>query len=114
MRDPTAWDVVRLSWRGDYDDPYSFLEIFASDSPNNFVGFSDPSYDELLARSHNEQTPAARSVLLQQAEQRLLDAHAIAPIYFYVDRILAKPWIAVGSRVSLQPLPTSELTLAGP
>jgi oligopeptide transport system substrate-binding protein len=111
LGDPSAWDVARLSWRGDYDDPYSFLEIFKSDSPNNFVGLADAVYDDLLARSLRAQSPAARFTLLREAEQRLLDAHAIAPIYFYVDEVLAKPWVDIGERTYLKPLPTSSLVV---
>lgn len=109
LRDPSAWDVARLSWRADFDDPYAFLEIFTTGSPNNFVGFADPVYDDLLERSHREQDPARRFALLRQAEQRLLDANAIAPVFFYVDRILAKPQVEVGDRVTLKPLPTADL-----
>jgi oligopeptide transport system substrate-binding protein len=109
LRDPTAWDVARLSWRADFDDPYAFLEIFTTGSPNNFVGYADAVYDELLERSHREHDPARRFELLRQAEKRLLDAHAIAPVFFYVDRVLAKPWVDVGARATLKPLPTADL-----
>ncbi|HEX7081959.1 MAG TPA: peptide ABC transporter substrate-binding protein [Gammaproteobacteria bacterium] len=112
LRDPSAWDVARLSWRADFDDPYAFLEIFRTGSPNNFVGFSDPVYDELLERSHRETSSERRLALLHEAEQRLLDAHAIAPVFFYVDRVLAKPWVDIGDRVTIKPLPTADLRWA--
>lgn len=109
LGDPSAWDVTRLSWRSDFDDPFGFLEIFMSESPNNFVGFADPEYDRLIARSHLARDPTERFSLLRQAEQRLLDAHAIVPVFFYVDRILAKPWVDVGRRAVIKPLPTQAL-----
>lgn len=112
LGDPGAWDVARLSWRADFDDPYAFLEIFMSDSPNNFVGFADPEYDDLIRRSHRAPDRATRMSLLAQAEQRLLAAHAIAPVFFYVDRLLAKPWIELGERVVLEPLPTRQVSIA--
>ena len=109
LRDPTAWDVARLSWRADFDDPFAMLEIFLSDSPNNFVGYDDAVYDDLIARSHLQSSESARMELLRQAESRLLESHAIAPVYYYVDHVLAKPWIEVGNRASLRPLPTQDL-----
>jgi oligopeptide transport system substrate-binding protein len=111
LGDASAWDVTRLSWRPDFDDPFGFLEIFMSDSPNNFVGFADPEYDRLIARSHVAPDPDQRLALLRQAEQRLLDAHAIAPVYFYVDRILVKPWVEVGRRAVIEPLPTKDVRI---
>lgn len=109
LSDPSAWDVARLSWRADFDDPYAFLEIFTTGSPNNFVGFADPVYDDLIERSHRAQEPTQRNALLREAEQRLLDAHAIAPVFFYVDRVLAKPWVQIGDRATVKPLPTADL-----
>ena len=114
LRDSAAWDVARLNWAADFDDPYGFLEIFESNSPNNFVGFSDETYDDLLMRSHGARSLEARMVLLQEAEQRLLSSHAIAPTHFYVVSLLAKPWVGLGEREILSPLPTAELTLDPP
>jgi oligopeptide transport system substrate-binding protein len=110
LGNPASWDVARLSWRADFDDPFAMLEIFLSDSPNNFVGYSDAMYDELVAQSHLETNQAQRMALLRQAERRLLDAHAIAPVYYYVDHVLAKPWIDVGERAFLRPLPTKDVS----
>jgi ABC-type oligopeptide transport system substrate-binding subunit len=47
--------------------------------------------------------------LLRQAESRLLESHAIAPVCYYVDHVLVKPWVDVGNRASSRPLPTQDL-----
>jgi len=83
--------VFRSSWSGDYDDANSFLAIMASDNPSNLPGFSDENYDSLLARAARQMNPEARRLYLEEAETRLLAAHPLIPIYFYVSKHLVSP-----------------------
>lgn len=91
--EPAGWDVVRLGWNADYNDASNFLDIFRTRNPQNNVGFADAAYDALLDRAAAEQDVAARAGLLQSAEARLLDSHAIVPVYFIVSRRMVKPWV---------------------
>ncbi len=88
------WDLARVSWREDYPDPLSFLEIFASDSPNNFGNFSNDEFDTLLRKAAAAQKSSERNRLLSRAEIVLLEQGAIIPIYFGVDKHLlnVKRW----------------------
>jgi oligopeptide transport system substrate-binding protein len=91
--DPSAWDVMRFGWVGDYNDAYTFLEIFQSTHGQNFPRFSDPAYDALLAAIAAEADLSRRSELMRQAEERLLDAYPIIPIYFYANKHIVKPYV---------------------
>ncbi|MFA7235973.1 MAG: peptide ABC transporter substrate-binding protein [Phycisphaeraceae bacterium] len=75
--------IVRRSWFGDYPDPTTFLDLFATGASDNRAFFSDPSYDALLQQAAVTIDPAARLATLRDAEQRLLDQQPIIPIYFY-------------------------------
>ena len=92
-RDPANWDVLRYGWVGDYNDAFTFLEIFQSGHGQNFTGFDSAGFDGLLARASNERDVHARAELLAEAEQTLLDEYPIVPIYFYVSKHLVKPYI---------------------
>lgn len=85
--------VFRYGWIGDYDDPYTFLEILESKHGLNDMDYKNPRYDELLALAAREANPAARMALLEEAERIMLDDMPILPIYFYVTKRVVKPWV---------------------
>jgi len=80
--------VFRAGWVGDYADPYSFLQMFASDHGQNDYGFSNTLYDSLLQEIAEERIPARRRRLMQEAERILLEEFPIVPIYTYVTKRL--------------------------
>lgn len=83
--------AFRGGWNADLRDPLNFLETFTSTSPLNATGFADAEFDDLLAQSQRSADATARGALLDRAEQRLLDAHAIVPLYHYASRHLVDP-----------------------
>lgn len=85
--------IFRAGWIGDYNDPYTFLEIFASNSDMNDIGYNDPEFDALLQQATQTQDLEQRAKYLAQAEKRLLDSHSIIPIYTYVSKRLVKPYV---------------------
>ncbi len=85
-RDRRITQVFRGGWIADVADPLSFLSLFDGEKALNWSGWIDPEYQALLDRA--DQDAGARMQALQQAEQRLLDAHALIPIYFYTSRHL--------------------------
>lgn len=75
--------VARGGWFGDYADPTSFLNVHASGDGNNDRGYSNPAFDELMARAAGERDPEQRLALLEEAEQLSLDEAPIIPIWVY-------------------------------
>jgi oligopeptide transport system substrate-binding protein len=90
---PADWEVLRLSWFGDYNDAYSFLEVFLSDSGQNFMGFSSEAYDDLADAAAMETNPDIRSQLMLEAEETMLADYPLIPTYFYVSKHLVKPYV---------------------
>ncbi|HRP86067.1 MAG TPA: peptide ABC transporter substrate-binding protein [Gammaproteobacteria bacterium] len=90
---PDQWQVLRLSWRGDYNDASNFLEIISRHGAVNDTGYDDPEFERLLAAAAAELDPAARRRLLETAERRMLEHYPVLPLYHPVNKALVKPWV---------------------
>lgn len=76
-------------WGPDYNDPMTFLELFET-SDTNHSGFSDPEYDELVAKCRTEVDTEARQGYFLEIEKMLSDKAVICPIYWqYNDYIVS-------------------------
>jgi oligopeptide transport system substrate-binding protein len=90
--DPPA--IFRLGWFVDYPDPDSFMNVFLSDSGNNYTGWKNKTYDRLLAQAVTTLDPNRRKALYDQAQKLLLEqATAIVPIYSAEKTYLIKPYV---------------------
>lgn len=87
------WDVMRFAWFGDYNSPVTFLEIFASDSPQNLAAHHDPEFDELFSLAAAEVDPKISAPMMRSAESKLINNYPIVPLYFFVSKHLVKPHI---------------------
>lgn len=85
------YQILRSGWNADYVDPTSFLEIWTSDSGNNYTGWKDADYDALLFSAARQPDEAARIALFQKAEAILLNAAPLIPIYHYTHVFLIDP-----------------------
>ncbi|MGJ3243917.1 MAG: peptide ABC transporter substrate-binding protein [Opitutales bacterium] len=87
-----AFQLARASWFGDYLDPGTFLELWTTEATNNFSGWSDPVYDRLVATGQDGTLPEqARMDAYREAEQRLIQAAPIIPVFFYNRTFLRAP-----------------------
>ena len=90
---PDQWQVLRLSWRGDYNDASNFLEIVSRDGAVNDTGYDDAEFEQLLADAAAELDPAERRAMLEAAERRMLEHYPVLPLYHPVNKALVKPWV---------------------
>lgn len=84
-------DIYRLSWVGDYNDPYTFLQYLKSDFGINLPHYRSGAYDALLEQASRQTDVAKRRNLLEAAERTALADHPLIPLYFYVNKHLVKP-----------------------
>lgn len=78
-----------MGWRGDFNDPINFLELFRDkDGGNNDTGWENPEFKKLLNQSQTETDQNKRAELLKKAEGIFIDEMPVAPIYFYTI-----PWV---------------------
>lgn len=92
-RDRSRWDVARLGWLADYDDPASFLDVFSKNNNQNDPDYMSPEFNNLIDAARIEPNPDRRVLLLQKSEEVLLNDYPIIPVYFYVARRLVKPYL---------------------
>jgi oligopeptide transport system substrate-binding protein len=81
------FQVLRMGWIGDYQDPNTFLELFITDGGQNYGKYSNPKFDALIKQAARMKPGADRYKVLQQAEDILVTQdQAIIPIYFYTNQ----------------------------
>jgi len=89
----TDTQVYRAGWIGDYNDAFTFAELFQSGGGINNTGYASEDYDEFLRLAAAEGDLERRAEYMQQAEAVLLEDLPVMPIYFYVTSRLVKPWV---------------------
>lgn len=80
--------VFRAGWISDYNDPYSFLELFRSGHGRNDYGYNNSTFDAILDEVGTERVRARRERLMFEAERVLITDNAIAPVFTYVTKRL--------------------------
>lgn len=85
------FQILRSVWTADFVDPASFLDIWRSDSGNNYTGWRNADYDALLFAAARERDNGTRRAMLQKAEAILLERAPLIPLYHYTHVFLIQP-----------------------
>jgi oligopeptide transport system substrate-binding protein len=85
--------VYRQGWIGDYNDPFTYIEILRSTAGQNDTGYNNPEYDRLATASQSTLDPQARLQILSDAERLMLADMPILPLYTYVRPRLVQRWV---------------------
>ncbi|MED1799126.1 peptide ABC transporter substrate-binding protein [Brevibacillus porteri] len=86
------FQIGRMGWLGDFNDPINFLELYKDKmGGNNDTRWENAKYKELLNQSAQESDLEKRKKILADAEQILMDEMPIMPIYFYTQSWVQKP-----------------------
>ena len=85
------FDMDFGGWAPDYQDAFTFLEIFTTDSYYNQSAYSDPKFDELIAKSRVTADATERWNILLEAEKILMEKATIGPIYQVGSARITKP-----------------------
>jgi oligopeptide transport system substrate-binding protein len=86
-----TYDILRSSLIADYADPSAFLDTWRADSSDNFTGWRNADYDNLMFSAARTTDPAARSSLMAKAESILLAESPVIPLYHYAHVFLIRP-----------------------
>ncbi len=76
------YEIGYAGWGPDYSDPYTYLELFKSDSPYNYSNYENAEVDKCLNASRTETDAKKRMDLLNKAEQVILDDAALVPLQY--------------------------------
>lgn len=88
------YDIARMGWIADYNDAYTFLEMYNSaENGNNDTGWENPEYTALLEQSNKESDPAKRLELMKEAQGIFMSEMPIAPIYYYTNLSVKKDYV---------------------
>ncbi|WP_461815728.1 peptide ABC transporter substrate-binding protein [Faecalimonas sp.] len=81
--DSGEFDIVFAGWSPDYNDPMTYLDMFATGNGNNYGKYSNPEYDKLIADATKEVDKVKRQGMLMEAEKLVCQKDAaIYPLYF--------------------------------
>lgn len=67
-------------WGPDYDDPYTYLELFLGSNPYNYSNYENEEVDALLAQARVEPDQQLRMDALGEAEKLILEDAALIPL----------------------------------
>lgn len=76
------YQVARMGWVADFNDPINFLEIYESKGGNNYTNWENKEFAKLLKDARKETDDKKRNQLLRDAEEIYMDEMPTAPIYF--------------------------------
>ena len=85
--------LSRAGWIGDYPDPNSFLDMMVTGGGNNQTGWSNPIYDELIAKAAEANSVEERNKFFDKAEHILMDELPLIPIYTYTRVYMLHPYV---------------------
>lgn len=80
------FEIGRLNWEADFDDPINCLEVYKYADPvlcgNNATGWEDPRFLHLLQEAATA-PPYERKRILAEAERLLVDACPVIPLFHH-------------------------------
>jgi oligopeptide transport system substrate-binding protein len=80
------FEVLRMGWVGDYQDPNTFLELFQIDGGMNYGKYANPKFDELVQSAAKMPAGQKRLDTLRKAEDIFITQdQGILPIYYYTN-----------------------------
>lgn len=89
------YEIGRMGWVADFNDPINYLEVFKYADPlkggNNDTGWEDPRYINLLDQSSLASDEQTRKELLAEAERVLVEATPIILLFHYTVNWLQSP-----------------------
>ena len=95
------YQMARMGWTGDYNDPMTMLEIMLSYSGVNHTGFANANYDSLINKAKTAVDNSVRMTAMKEAEAILMDEMPIIPLYYRTDSFMINPIL---KNVVLSPL----------
>lgn len=95
MRRTGAFELSRMQWTADFQDPYTYLALLISDGTYNCSGVNDRRYDTIMEASNKEMDKGKRLALLHQAENiAVSEEFYVIPLFSMLSCNLVNPKIS--------------------
>ncbi len=88
-----TYQISSARWVGDYVDPDTYLNLWLTNGGNNWTGWGNADYDQLVTGAARTLDTPKRQSLQSQAETLLLDQGPIIPIYYGARVFLIAPGV---------------------
>lgn len=85
------YQLSRMGWIADYNDPMAILDVMLSYGGVNHTGFSNANYDRLILMAKQSPDNKVRMDAMRQAESILMDEMPIIPLYYRADALMISP-----------------------
>ena len=85
--------MARAGWVGDYMDPFTFLNLFYSETNDSSTGWWDPKYDKMLDAANNELDATKRFEMLARAEFMVMQEQPVIPLQTQATNWIKKPFV---------------------
>ena len=88
------YEAANAAWVFDYADAKNILYLFQSTTvQQNYPGYNNPAFDDLMKRADAEPDGAKRAKLLGEANGLLMRDLPAAPVFHQYERTLVKPYV---------------------
>lgn len=87
------FESVLTRWGPDYADPMTYLDMWTTDSPNNYGFWTNSEYDKLIKSAKDGElalNPEKRWEELKKAEKMVMDEAVILPVYQKGNAVMIK------------------------
>jgi oligopeptide transport system substrate-binding protein len=89
-----SYEAANAAWVFDYSDAKNILYLFESSTEQqNYPGYKNPEFDQLMKSADAEPDGAKRAKLLGQANGLLMRDLPAAPVFHQFQRSLVKPYV---------------------
>lgn len=85
------YQMARMGWTGDYNDPMTMLDVMLSYSGVNHTGFNNENYDSLILTAKESADNTVRMKSMAEAENILMEEMPIIPLYYRADSFIKNP-----------------------
>ncbi len=74
--------IFRFGWQNPVSDPFMMYQLFSTNSPNNYTGWSNAKYDSLVEQLRQETTLVKKTKLMSELEQILWKEAPVIPLLY--------------------------------
>jgi len=100
------FDLFRMGWVADFNDAFNFYDVLRGGGGNNYTGWVNDEFDQLLNDALKADDEAARWDMYKRMEEILsVEDMPVMPIYWYTNPELVKSYVE-----GYEPNPLGELT----
>lgn len=85
------FDVVLAGWSADYQDPMTYLDLFATNSGNNGGKYKNLEYDKLVDLAKKEVDPIKRNEYMREIEGIIAQEYPVGPLFNSTSIYLVNP-----------------------